>query len=252
MADLLKGKKALITGGTSGLGRAIALCFIEEGADVAILGRSNQRAEEVLKQMQKIQPYQTQKTWAYCADVSQKEEVQSASEALIKEWGDLDILVNSAGVTRDKLLLRMEESDWDYVMDTNLKSVYHLCRAFIKLMMKKRCGKIINISSVIGLTGNPGQVNYAASKLGMVGLTRSLAKELASRGICVNCIAPGFFETPMTDKLSEEQKAAVLKRVPMGRLGSPEELANVALFFANDSSAYITGQVLAVDGGMLA
>jgi len=249
---LLKGKTALITGGTSGLGRQIAIAYAQQGAHVAIFGTNLQRAKSVAEELQKERASSDQKVWFETVDVSQKGQVDEAVERLLKAWGSMDILVNCAGVTRDKLFMRMSEEDWDHVMNTNLKSVYNTCHAFVKPMMKARSGKIINVSSVIGLMGNPGQVNYAASKLGMVGMTRSLARELAPRNVCVNCIAPGFFNTPMTDKLTDEQKEGILSRVPMGRLGDPKEVADVAVFLASEMSSYITGQVLPVDGGMLA
>ena len=249
---LLKGKKTLITGGTSGLGRQIALSFAKQGADVAIFGTNSQRAEETLVKIEEQLVDPAQRACFKIVDVSQKEQVNRAVETLLDDWEQVDVLVNCAGVTRDKLFLRMVEEDWDVVINTNLKSVYNLCHALVKPMMKARKGKIINVASVIGLMGNPGQVNYAASKLGMVGLTGSLAKELGSRNICVNCIAPGFFKTPMTDKLTEEQKKAILSRVPMGRLGDPAEVADAALFLASDMSNYVTGQILTVDGGMIA
>ncbi len=248
----LKGKRALITGGTSGLGKAIALVFAKQGASVAIMGTNAQRAEETAKLIEQQRASSEQAVWFQTADVSKKADVNGAVEKLLTEWGSIDILVNCAGITRDKLFMKMGEEDWDAVMDTNLKSVYNLCHAFVRPMMKARRGKIINIASVIGLTGNPGQVNYSASKLGMVGFTRSLAKELGPRNICVNCIAPGFFKTPMTDALNEEQKQATLSRIPMGRLGNPEEIGFAAAFLASDMSDYITGQVLTVDGGMIA
>ena len=249
---LLKGKKALITGGTSGLGKQIALSFAAQGAHVAVFGTNIQRAKDVAEKIQEKRSSSDQKVWFETVDVSKKDQVNEAVARLSEAWGSIDILVNCAGVTRDKLFMRMAEDDWDHVINTNLKSVYNLCHAFVKPMMKARSGKIINISSVIGLTGNPGQVNYAASKLGMVGLTGSLAKELGPRNICVNCIAPGFFKTPMTDKLTDDQKQGILSRVPMGRLGDPKEVADAAVFLASDMSSYITGQVLTVDGGMLA
>ena len=249
---LLKGKKALITGGTSGLGKQIALSFAKQGAHVAVFGTNIQRAKDTAEKIQEKRSSSDQKVWFETVDVSNKEQVNEAVDRLTEAWGSIDILVNCAGVTRDKLFMRMAEDDWDHVINTNLKSVYNLCHAFVKPMMKARSGKIINISSVIGLTGNPGQVNYAASKLGMVGLTGSLAKELGPRNICVNCIAPGFFKTPMTDKLTDEQKQGILSRVPMGRLGDPKEVADAAVFLASDMSSYITGQVLTVDDGMLA
>lgn len=249
---LLKGKRALITGGTSGLGKEIALTFAEEGADVAIMGTNQERAQLVLEALKKFETAEDQKFWSDVVNVASKEEVNQSIDRLTKEWGGVDILVNCAGITRDGLFMKMSEDDWDQVINTNLKSVYNLSHALVRPMMKARKGKIINIASVIGLTGNPGQVNYSASKLGMVGFTRSLAKELGPRNINVNCIAPGFFETPMTNVLTEEQREGILKRVPMGRLGNPKEIAHAAVFLASHMSDYVTGQVLTVDGGMIA
>jgi len=213
----LKDKAAVVTGGTAGIGKEIALAFAKQGAHVAIFGTNAERATEVLEHLQKTYP----------------------------------ILVNNAGITRDGLLMKMTEEDWDRVIAVNLKSVYNTCQALVRPMLKARSGKIINITSVIGLIGNAGQANYAASKAGMIGFTQSLAKEVASRGICVNCIAPGFIKTSMTDVLTDAQKEGILKQVPMGRLGSPEEIANTAVFLASDWSNYMTGQVLTVDGGMV-
>ncbi|QVL57187.1 MAG: 3-oxoacyl-[acyl-carrier-protein] reductase [Simkaniaceae bacterium] len=249
---LLKGKRALITGGTSGLGKQIALTFAEEGADVAIMGTNKDRAALVLETLKECKVSDDQKFWSDIVNVASKEEVNQSIDRLTKEWGSVDILVNCAGITRDTLFMKMSEDDWDQVMNTNLKSVYNLSHALVRPMMKARKGKIINVSSVIGLTGNPGQVNYSASKLGMVGFTRSLAKELGPRNINVNCIAPGFFETPMTNVLTEEQREGILKKVPMGRLGNPKEIAHAAVFLASHMSDYVTGQVLTVDGGMIA
>ena len=249
---LLKGKRALITGGTSGLGKQIALTFAEEGADVAIMGTNKERAALVLETLKEFKVSNDQKFWSDIVNVASKEEVNQSIKRLTKEWGAVDILVNCAGITRDTLFMKMSEEDWDQVMNTNLKSVYNLSHALVRPMMKARKGKIINVASVIGLTGNPGQVNYSASKLGMVGFTRSLAKELGPRNINVNCIAPGFFETPMTHVLTEEQREGILKKVPMGRLGNPKEIAHAAVFLASHMSDYVTGQVLTVDGGMIA
>jgi len=249
---LLKEKRALITGGTSGLGKQIALVFALEGAHVAILGKDLPQAEEAAESIRSKTSGSNQNIWFKAIDVSQKSEVDSAMYPLLMEWGGIDILVNCAGITKDKLFLKMEESDWDQVIATNLKSVYNVTHSLVRSMVKARHGKIINISSVIGLQGNPGQVNYSASKLGIVGLTRSLAKELASRNINVNCIAPGFFKTPMTDMLTDEQKKEIIKKVPMNRLGDPQEVAHGALFLASHMSDYITGQILVIDGGMSA
>jgi len=249
---LLKGKRALVTGGTSGLGRQIALTFAEEGADVAVLGMHEERGAQVVEALKEHARGEGQRFLFDRVNVGKKGEVNASIEQLLKAWGGVDILVNCAGITRDTLFMKMSEDDWDQVIETNLKSVYNLSHALVRPMMKARYGKIINVTSVIGLTGNPGQVNYAASKLGMVGFTRSLAKELGPRNINVNCIAPGFFETPMTGALTEDQKEKILNKVPMGRLGNPKEIAHAAVFLASHMSDYVTGQVLTVDGGMIA
>lgn len=245
----LKDKASIITGGTAGIGKEIALAFAKEGAHVAIFGTNAERAKEVLELLQ--QRYPNQKFLAKLADVSDKKAVDQALQEVLAEFGKIDILVNNAGITRDGLLMKMTEDDWDRVIAVNLKSVYNTCQALIRPMLKARRGKIINITSVVGLNGNAGQTNYAASKAGMVGFTQALAKEVASRGICVNCIAPGFIKTSMTDVLTDEQREGILKQVPMNRLGSAEEIANAAIFLASDWSNYITGQVLTVDGGMV-
>lgn len=245
----LLGKKALVTGGTSGIGKEIALTFARQGADVIIFGTNIERGEQVLKELQQISS--SQGFAFYSVDVSQKAAVDEVIGKILASGISIDILVNNAGVTRDGLLMKMSEQDWDLVMDINLKSIYNLCQALARPMIKARKGHIINISSVVGLTGNAGQTNYAASKAGIIGFTKALAKELATRNICVNCIAPGFIETPMTDALNETQKQATLAQIPMQRLGKPEEIANVAVFLASPLSSYITGQVLAVDGGMV-
>ncbi|HEX4840437.1 MAG TPA: 3-oxoacyl-ACP reductase FabG [Rhabdochlamydiaceae bacterium] len=245
----LKDKVAVITGGTAGIGKEIALAFAKEGAHVAIFGTNAERAKEVLELLQ--QRYPNQKFLVKLADVSDKKAVDQALQEILAEFGKIDILVNNAGITRDGLLMKMAEDDWDRVIAVNLKSVYNTCQALVRPMLKVRRGKIINITSVVGLNGNAGQTNYAASKAGMIGFTQSLAKEVASRGICVNCIAPGFIKTSMTDALTDEQRDGILKQVPMNRLGSAEEVANAAIFLASDWSNYITGQVLTVDGGMV-
>jgi len=243
-------KSALITGGTAGIGKEIALTFAKEGASVCIWGTNQERAMQVVQEMEALRTHPSQSfSWA-TVDVADKSSVESHLQSLLQQWGKLDILVNNAGITRDGLLMKMSEQDWDQVLDTNLKSVYNTCQGVIRSMMKARFGKIINISSVVGLMGNPGQTNYVASKSGMIGFTKALAVEVASRGICVNCIAPGFIQTHMTDVLTDAQKEGILKQVPMGRLGSPKEIALAALFLASPSSDYITGQVLSVDGGM--
>jgi 3-oxoacyl-[acyl-carrier protein] reductase len=249
MLHHLKDKAAVVTGGTAGIGKEIAMAFAKEGAHVAIFGTNAERAAEVIDHLKNAYP--NQKFIVKLADVSDKKAVDQALQEILAEFGKIDILVNNAGITRDGLLMKMSEEDWDRVIAVNLKSVYNTCQALVRPMLKARSGKIINITSVVGLNGNAGQTNYAASKAGMIGFTQSLAKEVASRGICVNCIAPGFIKTPMTDVLTDAQKEGILKQVPMGRLGNAEEIANTAVFLASDWSNYITGQVLTVDGGMV-
>lgn len=251
MQYLLKGKKALITGGTAGIGREIALTYAKQGADVAIFGTKIDKATLVLQELNQVKAFPEQQFIAKIVDVSQKAPVEAAIAEIVAVWGNIDILVNNAGITRDGLLMKMREEDWDQVIAVNLKSVYNTCQSLVRAMIKARAGKIINISSVVGLTGNAGQVNYAASKSGIIGLTQSLAKEIAGRGICVNCIAPGFIKTAMTDVLTDVQKEGIMRQIPMGRLGQPEEVAHAALFLASHLSNYITGQVLTVDGGMV-
>ncbi|HSX26067.1 MAG TPA: 3-oxoacyl-ACP reductase FabG [Chlamydiales bacterium] len=249
--QLLKGKKALVTGGTAGIGKAIACLYAEQGADVAIFGTNKERAEQAVKEIEAARASPEQKVTYALVDVSKSKEVDEAVELVLKNWGAIDVLVNNAGITRDNLLMRMSEEDWDLVVDVNLKSVYNLCRAFARPMMKAKSGTIINIASVIGLTGNAGQVNYAASKSGMIGFTKSLAKELASRNVRANCIAPGYIETQMTGGLSDQIKESILSKIPMSRIGKPRDIAYAALFLASDQASYITGQVLTVDGGMV-
>lgn len=248
---LLKNKKALITGGTAGIGKEIALCFARQGASVTIFGTSAERAQAVLEELRQNKVFDDQDFRAEVVNVADKAAIEQAITQLLQAWGQIDVLVNNAGITRDGLLMKMSEEDWDEVIDVNLKSVYNTCQTLIRSMLKARGGKIINISSVVGLTGNPGQANYAASKSGMIGFTKALAQEVAPRGICVNCIAPGFIETRMTDVLTDNQKEELLKKIPMKRMGHPMDIANAALFFASDQSGYITGQVLTVDGGMV-
>ncbi len=249
--QLLKGKTALITGGTAGIGKAIACLYAEQGADVVILGTNAERAAAALEEIKACKTAPEQKFASYLVNVSQSKEVEEVVEKILKDWGKIDILVNNAGITRDNLLMKMNEEDWNLVMDVNLKSVYNTCKALTRPMMKARNGVIINIASVIGLTGNAGQVNYAASKSGMIGFTKSLAKELASRNIRANCIAPGYIETQMTGALPQNVKEAILTKIPMSRIGNPKDIAHAALFLASDHAGYITGQVLTVDGGMV-
>jgi 3-oxoacyl-[acyl-carrier protein] reductase len=249
--QLLKAKKALITGGTAGIGKEIALAFAKQGADVAIFGTNAERAVQVVQELEQARLSSEQTFGSFIVDVSEKLSVVTAIQQLLTQWGQIDILVNNAGITRDGLLMRMTEEDWDQVIDVNLKSVYNTCQALVRPMIKAKGGKIINISSVVGLTGNAGQANYAASKSGMIGFTKALALELATRNICVNCIAPGFIQTRMTDVLTDGQKEELLEKIPMGRMGSPQDIANAAVYLASNLSDYVTGQVLTVDGGMV-
>ena len=245
--SLLEGKVALITGGNSGIGKVIARQFADQGAQVIIMGRNLERGNQVVNELLE----DGKKAVFYSVDVSNTEEVKTVFDEILVKFPVIDIVVNNAGVTKDNLFIRMKEEEWDFVIDINLKSIYNVCRNVVRPMMKARKGKIINISSVIGLIGNIGQCNYAASKAGMIGLTKSLARELASRKICVNAIAPGFIGTEMTDKLNAKQKEALILKVPMGRIGFPEEVAKVAVFLASEMSSYMTGQVLTVDGGLV-
>ncbi len=248
--QLLKGKSVLVTGGTAGIGKEIALLFAEHGAHVAIFGTNQERAKQAIAEIQGKSGV-LQKQSFHQVDVSKTEETEQAILQILADWQNIDILVNNAGITRDTLLMRMKEEDWDAVLNTNLKSVYNTCRAVCRPMMKARFGSIINITSVIGLIGNAGQTNYAASKAGMIGFTKSLAKELASRGVRVNCIAPGYIETQMTHGLPETVKNQILANIPLQRMGQPRDIAHAALYLACDFSTYVTGQVLAVDGGMV-
>ncbi len=247
---LLKDKVAIVTGGTAGIGKAIALKFASQGASVVIFGTNEARAVEVVKEMESLAE-SNQKFLFKLLDISDKKAVDEAISSVLTSFGTVDILVNNAGITADGLLMKMSENDWDRVIAVNLKSVYNTSQALVRPMLKARRGKIINISSVVGLMGNAGQTNYAASKAGMIGMTKALAKEVASRGLCVNCIAPGFIQTSMTDELTEAQKEVIFKQIPMGRLGLPEEIAHAALFLASSMSDYLTGQTLTVDGGMV-
>lgn len=249
MKKLLEGKCALITGGTAGIGKAIALKFAEQGAKVAIFGTNAERGAQVLQELNQIangcQPQFVQ------VDVSKQAEVDAGIKRVLESFPHIDILVNNAGVTYDQLLMKMNEDEWDRVMAINVKSCYNTSHALVRPMMKARSGKIINMSSIVGLTGNAGQANYAASKAAVIGFTKALAKELASRNINVNCIAPGFIDTSMTEVLTEAQKESILTKIPMGKMGQPDDVANAALFLASDLSGYITGQVLTVDGGFV-
>ena len=244
---LLTGKTALVTGATRGIGRAIALKFAAEGADVAFTYRSqHEAAQSLIEELQALGV----KTKAYASDAASFEDAHKVVEDVRSEFGHIDILVNNAGVTRDGLMMRMDETQWDTVIDNNLKSAFNFIHACTPVMARQRGGSIICMSSVVGLAGNAGQCNYAASKAGLVGLTKSIAKEMGSRGIRANCIAPGFITTDMTSAVSEEMRKEWEKLIPLRRSGTPEDVANVALFLASDLSAYVTGQVLSCCGGM--
>jgi 3-oxoacyl-[acyl-carrier protein] reductase len=242
----LANQVAVVTGAGRGIGRAIALGFAAAGADVACVSRTVENSEKVAGEVRAL----GRKAWAYAVDVTDSAAVDAAGEKIMTEAGRVDILVNNAGITRDGLLMRMSDEDWDMVLDTNLKGAFRFTRTFSRTLIKQRSGRIINIASIVGLIGNAGQCNYAASKAALIGFTKSAARELASRGITVNAVAPGFIETDMTAGLKEEIKAALLKQIPMNRLGQSEDVAEAALYLASPAARYVTGQVLTVDGGM--
>lgn len=244
----LNGKVALVTGGSRGIGRAIALELAKEGASVIINYAGNEKA--ALEVKKEINELYNQKAIIVKADISKNEDVKEMFEQSISEYGKIDILINNAGITRDNLTLRMKESEWDDVIDTNLKSVFLCSQKAVKLMMKERYGRIVNVSSVVGVTGNPGQLNYVASKSGVIGMTKTLAQEVASRGITVNAVAPGFISTDMTDELSDSVKEAMLKQIPLKRFGSPSNIAHAVVFLVSEAGQYITGQTIHVNGGM--
>ncbi len=238
---------AVVTGAGRGIGRAIALKFAAEGADVVVVSRTSENSEKVAAEIRAL----GRKAWAHALDVSDATSVTAAAEKILADCGRVDVLVNNAGVTRDNLLMRMSEAEWDTVLDTNLKGAFLVTKAFSRTMLKQRSGRIINIASVVGIIGNAGQANYSASKAGLIGFTKSCARELASRGITVNAIAPGFIETDMTSELKPEQREALLKQIPLASFGQADDIAATALHLASASGRYITGQVLAVDGGMV-
>jgi 3-oxoacyl-[acyl-carrier protein] reductase len=243
----LENQIAVVTGAGRGIGRAIALKFAAEGADVVCVSRTADNSEKVAGEVRAL----GRKAWAHAVDVSDSAAVTSAAEKILADCGKVDILVNNAGVTRDGLLMRMSDADWDAVLNTNLKGAFLFTKAFTRAFVKQRAGRIINVASIIGLIGNAGQANYAASKAGLIGFTQSIARELGSRNITVNALAPGFIETDMTAALSAELKTELLKKIPLNSLGQPDDIANAALFLASPGARYVTGQVLTVDGGMV-
>ncbi|KOP82104.1 3-oxoacyl-[acyl-carrier-protein] reductase [Cytobacillus solani] len=244
----LERKIALVTGASRGIGREIALGLAKQGADVVVnYSGSEDRANQVVAEIKEL----GRNAIAVQCDVSNSESVANMVKATIDTFGKLDILVNNAGITKDNLLMRMKEEEWDDVININLKGVFLCTKAVTRQMMKQRSGRIINISSIVGVSGNPGQANYVAAKSGVIGLTKTTAKELSSRGITVNAIAPGFITTDMTDKLTEDVKDQMLKQIPLARFGEPEDIANVVVFLASEDSKYMTGQTLHVDGGMV-
>ncbi len=245
---LLDGKTALVTGASRGIGRAIALRLAAEGANIAINYAGNTaKAEETKAAIEAAGG----KAALFQADVSDSAQVEQMVASVLETFGSLDILVNNAGITRDGLLMRMKEEDFDAVLDTNLKGIFHVTKAVTKIMMKQRSGRIVNMASVVGIIGNAGQTNYAAAKAGVIGFTKSAARELAARGITVNAVAPGFIATDMTAAMPEKAKEATLAAIPLRRMGTPEDVANAVLFLVSDQAAYITGQVVKVDGGMV-
>ena len=243
----LANQVAVVTGAGRGIGRAIALKFAAAGADVVCVSRTVENSEKVAAEIRAL----GRKAWAFAVDVADSKAVAAAGEKILAEAGRVDILVNNAGITRDGLLMRMSDEDWDIVLNTNLKGAFSFTKAFTRSLLKQRSGRIINVASVIGLIGNAGQCNYAASKAALFGFTKSVAREFGSRGITANAIAPGFIETDMTAVLDEKMKTALLEKIPLNSLGKAEDIAEAALYLAGPGGRYVTGQVLTVDGGMV-
>ncbi len=245
--SLLANKVAVVTGAGRGIGRAVALAYARMGADVACVSRTEENSAKAAAEVEAL----GRRAWAVAVDVSDTAAVNAAAGKILDDAGRVDILVNNAGVTRDNLLMRMSEEEWDTVINTNLKGAFNFTKTLTRPFIKQRSGRIINIASVIGLIGNAGQSNYAASKAALIGFTKSVAKELAPRGITANAIAPGFIETDMTAALNDKVRESIIGNVPLGRFGSPDDIAHAAVFLALEASGYITGQVLTVDGGMV-
>ncbi len=243
---MLEGKIAIVTGASRGIGRCTALQLAQSGADLIVCARSEAPLKELVVEIEAL----GRKALAVVVDVVNTDDVKNLINQALATFGRIDILVNNAGITRDGLLLRMKDADWDAVLDTNLKSAFLLTRAVAKSMSKQRSGRIINISSVVGEMGNPGQVNYCASKAGLIGLTKSVARELARRNVTVNAVTPGFIETDMTEELDEKARLDLASQIPLGRLGDAEDIAHAVVYLASDRASYITGQVLGVNGGM--
>ncbi|MFC4557082.1 3-oxoacyl-[acyl-carrier-protein] reductase [Virgibacillus kekensis] len=245
---MLEGKSALVTGASRGIGRSIALELARQGANVAVNFAGNEaKAQSVVEEIEQLGV----KSIKIQADVANADDVKAMIKEVTGTFGSLDILVNNAGITRDNLLMRMKEDEFDQVINTNLKGVFQCTKAVSRQMMKQKSGRIINVASIVGVSGNPGQANYVAAKAGVIGLTKSTAKEFASRNILVNAVAPGFISTDMTDALTEEQKESMLGMIPLGKLGQPEDVAKVVRFLASEDSNYMTGQTLHIDGGMV-
>jgi len=242
----LTGKVALVTGAAQGIGKAVALMLARNGADIVVSDVNVEKAQETSQEIQSL----GRKALALKVDVSRPDDVDRMVQTIVEQLGKIDILINNAGIARDKLILRMTEEDWDAVLDVNLKGTFNCTKAVVRHMMKQRSGRIVNIASVVGEMGNAGQANYAASKAGVIGLTKTIAREFAQRGITVNAIAPGYIQTPMTDALPEKAKEELKRMIPMERLGQPEDVAQAALFLVSEASSYITGQVLNVNGGI--
>jgi len=239
---------AVVTGAGRGIGQAIAQKLVEEGAKVAVVSRTEANAQKTADALNAIAPDTAR---AYAVDVANFDEVHAAGATILEDFGRIDVLVNNAGVTRDTLAMRMSEEDWDLVLDTNLKGAFNFIHTFLRTMAKQRSGRIVNIASVSGIMGNAGQVNYSASKAGLIGMTKSFARELAGRGVTANVVAPGFTETDMTAVLSDEIKSSVVSAIPLGRFGKTDEIAAAVIFLASPEASYITGQTLVVDGGMV-